>query len=67
MRNPEAIGPVKRQHVRVLERMLNHKIGKYAQGVNDDFIKAEIGALATSIAALNEVLAARESEPVGNI
>lgn len=57
--SPEAVGPVKRGHVRVLERMLNDKLGKYARGVCNDFIKAEIAALAAAIAELNEALDAK--------
>jgi hypothetical protein len=61
-RNPEAINPIKRAHVRVLERMLAHKLGMYAIGAQNDFMKAEIGALHAAIAELNEIIDAREAK-----
>lgn len=56
MPSPEAIGRVKWKHVRVLERRLRHLEGMYAIGRTNDFDHAEIAALRTSVAALNELL-----------
>ncbi len=58
-RNPEAVPPLKAKHVRVLQNMLNHKLGMWAarpHAPRVDYLKAEIGALAAAIAALNELL-----------
>ena len=61
-RNPEAIWPLRKKHVRVLEHMLNHRLGRAAQMKPQphNYLMAEIGALQSAIATLNEVLAARE-------
>ena len=55
-RSPEAIWSVNRKHVRVLERMLRHRLGRFAAGEQSDFVKAEIGALNAAIAELKDLL-----------
>lgn len=63
-RSPERIGPIKAGHVRVLEHMLNHRIGRAAmmKPQPNNHIMAEIAALSAAVAALNEMLAQREKE-----
>lgn len=60
-KSPESTGKLKEGHIRVLEHMLNHKLGRWAQGVQSDFIKSEIGALNVAIAELRELLEERKS------
>jgi hypothetical protein len=63
--SPEAVAPIKRGHVRVLEHMLNHRLGKAAQirpKPLSGYLMAEIGALSAAIATLNELLDARDAQ-----
>ena len=54
--SPESVQQLDPRHVRILQKMLNHRLGRWGEGTQHVFIKAEIGALAAAIAVLNEVL-----------
>lgn len=54
--SPESVPPFTRKQVRVLEHMLAHKLGRWEMGHQNDFAKAEIGALNSAIACLHEIL-----------
>lgn len=61
-RNPEATPQLSEKHVRILEHMKNHRLGKVAAHPNrsiSTFQLAEIAALDVAIAELNELLAKR--------
>jgi hypothetical protein len=67
-KSPEAVGKITVKHVRVLERMLNHRLGKAAMFMGtenkaSDFLLGEIGALSSAIATCNEIIAARQEKP----
>lgn len=56
--SPEAVGPLKKGHVRVLQHMLNYRLGKASvmKPRPNGYIMAEIAALSAAIATLNEML-----------
>lgn len=64
-RNPEATGPIKRGHVRILEHMLNYRLGRVARMRDkpNHYMLSEIGALHAAIATLNEILDERDASP----
>lgn len=64
--NNDVIGPIRPGHVRILQHMLNHRLGlvaRYPHRPITDYHKSEIAALSAAIAELNEVIAERNEKP----